>query len=250
MLKLVLASLQAQRRLPDEVIIADDGSGEMTRRVVESYAGVLPRRVEHCWQTDAGYRKARIMNQALRRATADYLILIDGDMLLHPCFVSDHLRAARPGRYTQGRRVCLTPAGSARRLRRGDSRVRFRDGGFNRPLHMIRNQLLMRWQSVENRSLDKSMGCNQAFWRQDLLEINGFEERFQGWGREDSELCARMHNLGRTRLYLRHWALAYHMYHPARSRNRDDLNQQLLADTVSSGRVRAAQGLDGERQAA
>ena len=34
--------------------------------------------------------------------------------------------------------------------------------------------------------------CNQGYWRADLLRTNGFDERMQGWGREDDELAARL----------------------------------------------------------
>ncbi len=243
-LELVLASVRAQTRPPDQVLVADDGSGPETRSVVDTFRSRVGFPVLHCWQDDKGFRKTRILNQAILRARTEYLIFVDGDMLLHHAFVSDHCQIAKPGRYTQGRRICLNRAATARRWRTKSPRVRFFHPGCNRRTQMVRSRWLMAACSTEDQNLKNSRGCNQAFWRQDLLDVNGYEERLEGWGREDSEICARLHHLGRTRIYARHWALAWHLYHPELSRQHDDANQRLLQETIERRAVRAIQGLD------
>ena len=243
-LQLVLDSVAIQSRLPDEVLIADDGSGSETRRVIEAFQnrGVVP--VIHCWQPDTGHRKTRILNRAIISSNADYLINIDGDMVLHQEFVSDHCALAQPGRYTQGRRICLNAAATRRHLQNRNPRIRPWERGLNRRPQTIRSRwLMLRFSSVDQR-LKNSRGCNQAFWRQDLLDLNGYEERITGWGREDSEICARLHHLGRQRIYARHWAIAWHLDHPERSRARDCENARLLEEAIQSGRVRAIEGID------
>ena len=56
-------------------------------------------------QPHEGFRVARLRNLASRRRPADYLVFVDGDMLLHPEFIADHARCARRGYFTQGVRV-------------------------------------------------------------------------------------------------------------------------------------------------
>ncbi len=243
-LGLVLASIELQTRRPDQLVIADDGSAAATRSLIDEFRERVSFPVLHCWQPDQGHRKTRILNQAIVATDADYLISCDGDMVLHPEFVNDHCRIARPGRYTQGRRINMNRAATERRLQSHDPVVRIFQRGFNRRPQMIRSRRLMEWLSTEDQSLKNSRGCNQAFWRDDLLAINGFEEVIEGWGREDTELCARLHNLGRCRIYARHWALAYHLDHPELPRDQDDANLRLLAETIDSGRVRAIRGID------
>src|SRR4051794_16035860 len=104
-LDLVLTSALDQRVLPDEVIVADDGSGEPTAEVVRRRAERFAERrvpLHHVWHPDEGFRAAAIRNRALARASGDYILLIDGDCILHPDFVSSHLAFARQGQFVQG----------------------------------------------------------------------------------------------------------------------------------------------------
>ena len=96
-LRLCLASVARQRVAPDGIAIADDGSGPETRAVIEAFAAAHPATpVRHVWQEDAGFRKAAILNRAIATSAAEFLIFIDGDVLIHPEFVARHLELARP----------------------------------------------------------------------------------------------------------------------------------------------------------
>lgn len=109
-LALVLESALAQSTPPNEILIADDGSTHETRDLVESFGARFRARgvaLRHIWQEDAGFRLAGIRNRAIAAANFDYIIIIDGDMVLSPDFVKDHLRAAREGILLQGSRVIV-----------------------------------------------------------------------------------------------------------------------------------------------
>ena len=86
--------------------------------------------------------------------------------------------------------------------------------------------------------------CNQAFWRTDLLQANGFDEDFAGWGAEDKELCARLTNAGIRRQTLVFSAIAWHLAHRPASRAAVRANQERWQETVRSGRTRCARGID------
>src|SRR5260370_2080384 len=62
----VLNAVASQTSKPDEVLLADDGSGEETRQVFSTCAP-QQMRAEHIWQCHDGFRKPRILNQAIRR---------------------------------------------------------------------------------------------------------------------------------------------------------------------------------------
>src|SRR5688572_29442064 len=110
----VLATVRAQRVPPGEVLVADDGSRPETGALVEREARDFPVPLRHLWQEDRGFRKSRILNTAIAAARGEYLIQVDGDMLLHPAFVASHLHFARPGHFLQGGRVLLGPEATAR----------------------------------------------------------------------------------------------------------------------------------------
>ena len=71
-----------QDRMADEIIIADDGSGEETRMLIERYKKLLP--IKHVWHEDDGFRKTVILNKAIVAATADYLVFTDQDCVPKP----------------------------------------------------------------------------------------------------------------------------------------------------------------------
>ena len=98
----VLDSITRQRAAPDEIVIADDGSGAATRELIADFCAhsAVPARAVS--QPHEGFRLTRLRNLAIAAATADYLIFIDGDMLLHEGFIADHRRHAAPGWFTQG----------------------------------------------------------------------------------------------------------------------------------------------------
>ena len=140
-LALVLATVRSQTVAPGEVLIADDGSRDDTRAFLTREASTFPVPLRHLWQKDEGFRKGRILNEAMARASGEYLIAIDGDMLLHPEFVHSHLRLARRGWFIQGSRMMLGEAATARTMAAGrraagplSPGVRNRINGIHAPL--------------------------------------------------------------------------------------------------------------------
>lgn len=108
-LYLCLDSVMQQTILPDEILIADDGSGMATRDVVKHFERISPVPVRHIWHEDRGFRVATIRNKAIAASTCNYIIQIDGDLILERHFVQDHILFAKPGCYVSGSRGIITP---------------------------------------------------------------------------------------------------------------------------------------------
>ncbi len=96
-----------QRVAPAEIVIADDGSGAATREVIESFMARSAVPVRLVSQPHEGFRVTRLRNLAIAATSADYVVFIDGDMLLHPEFIADH-RATR-ARVSTRRACACTP---------------------------------------------------------------------------------------------------------------------------------------------
>ena len=243
-LELTLKSIARQTVVPDEVIVADDGSGPETAQVVERWKALIGAPVQHLWQPHEGFRLARSRNRAIAAATGDYLIIVDGDMVLHRHFMADHLNAARPGSFIQGVRL-LTEAGTAERmLREGSLDLHVLSRGIRRRRHAVRSLALSRllfWERVGQSAI---RGCNQAYWKSDLLRVNGFNEAFVGWGREDNEIAARLYNVGIRRRNLKFQALAIHLHHAPRQPHGVNPNDAILHQAIERRETWCRQGLD------
>ncbi|GLQ48373.1 glycosyl transferase [Dyella lipolytica] len=256
-LALVLRSLAVQSRLPDEVIVADDGSREDTAELLRDVAKTFPVPLRHVWQPDEGFRKARILNRSIAAARGDYVIQLDGDMLAHPHFVADHLSLARPGRFLQGTRIRTTEAETARLLGGGTPRygwfvdAYFRDDDDRRTYHFGRRHHTLRlpWLArIKTRSTGHPMGCNISLWRADLLRVNGYDERMHGYGSEDLEIDIRLRNAGLRRSQIKFAALTLHLEHrsvaPPDPSDPDLPNNRLLTASQEQHLVRSEFGVD------
>lgn len=245
-LERALQALARQTVLPYEVIVADDGSRDDTRALIERLARGYPVPLRHSWVEDRGFRVALARNRAIAATSGDYVLLLDGDMLAHPRFVEDHLRAAARGSFVQGMRVLTDEVGRERLLSGETDRLRFFDRGLTRRRHTLRipplAALSLRASTGQSGSAIKT--CNQGWWRDDLVAINGFDERYEGWGREDKDLAQRAFHAGLQRRSLRFAGLATHLYHPERHEEGASPNDALLADTRATRRIRAERGLD------
>lgn len=243
-LDLTLKSIARQSVLPDEVIVADDGSGPETARVVQRWRGKLQAPLTHLWQPHDGFQLARSRNRAIAAAKGEYLIIVDGDMVLHRHFIADHLSAARPSSFIQGVRLLTEPAAAERMLREGSLDLSFFSSGIRRRRHAVRSLLLSRILFRRRVGQSAIRGCNQAYWKSDLLRVNGFNEAFMGWGREDNEIAARLYNIGVCRRNLKFQALAIHLHHPPRHPQGVNPNDALLRQTIEQRQTWCRLGLD------
>ena len=243
-LDLTLRSVVRQSVAPAEVIVADDGSGSETQEVVARWQERLNTPLLHVWQADRGFRLARSRNRAIAAARGDYLIIIDGDMVLHRHFIADHVRAARRGCFIQGVRLLTGPTAAGRMLQHGILDLGFFAPDIIRRRHTLRSLLLSRLVFRERTGQRAIRGCNQAYWKSDLIRVNGFNEAFEGWGREDNEIAARLYNAGIQRRNLKCQALAIHLHHPLRHAAIGERNDAILRSTVEEGKAWCALGLN------
>ena len=231
-LELVLLSVMHQSSLPDEVIIADDGSGEDTRQLINFYQSIFPVPLIHCWHEDLGFRVATIRNKAIALTKYEYIIMTDGDIVLHKNFIKDHKSNAWKGQFLQGSRVLLFQRKTENILKEKRMHVGFASSGIGNSLNAIENNILSNIFSYYRKGHMNVRAANLSCWKEDLLSINGFNEDFVGWGREDSELAVRMDNLGIKRKHVKFAAFGYHLYHSENSRKRLAINDAILLKTI------------------
>ncbi|MFU2137121.1 glycosyltransferase family 2 protein [Gallibacterium anatis] len=250
-LEAVLNSVLQQKVLPMEVLVADDGSRQETAQVISQYQQKFPIPLIHCWQPDEGFRAAESRNRAIARSKGDYIIIIDGDMVLHPLFIRDHISYAKRGVVVQGGRVVLPLEKTKQILQQPNvyPQIKWYQKGietrFEKRFSACHLYFLNTVLHKEKEGYFKGIrSCNMAFFREDALKVNGFNNDFVGWGREDSEFVARFYNAGMKRKDIRFAAIAYHLWHHEEARDALPQNDQLLEKTMRQKIVYCENGVD------
>lgn len=243
-LELVLLSALRQTSLPDEIIVADDGSKSDTVKLIQQYARMSPIPIIHAWQEDKDFRAAKSRNLAISKSCGDFIVLTDGDMILHKTFIADHKNFAKKGFFTQGTRVLLGKTLSEEVLKSKNLDFTFFDKDIKNRKNAIHSHFL---SSIFSRVTNKIHGiksCNMSFFRDDFMSVNGFNEDFIGWGREDSEFTIRLLNKGIKRQNLRFRAIAYHIWHNENSRKSLKKNDFILQNAIDENLTYCVNGID------
>ncbi|MBW2156165.1 MAG: glycosyltransferase family 2 protein [Deltaproteobacteria bacterium] len=245
MLLKVLEGLEYQTRSADEVIVADDGSGAQTKEIVHRFVQSFMYPLYHVWQEDRGFRAARVRNKAINKSDGQYIILLDGDCIPGKHFIRDHLSLAKKGFFFQGKRILIN--------RRLSQAFTYEDGNsFSKMVKYIFSRNIsnghhvIRWPwfpAYSSTRLGGIRSCNMGFFREDIFAVNGFNQNFIGWGREDSELAVRLYKYGIKRREHPFMAVCYHLWHKEHERKRLTINDVLLRKAIESNEYYCADGL-------
>lgn len=204
-----------------ELVIADDGSGEETRDMIDRFKTHSGLEVIHVWHEDRGFQKSEILNKAIQACTTDYLIFSDGDCIPRKDFVGVHVRNAEPGHFLSGGYFML-PIQTSQLITKQDilSGDAFKvtwlkqNGleGTYKTLKLTSTGSLQRFLNFATPTKATWNGHNSSGWKKDLLAVNGFNEQMQ-YGGQDRELGERLINMGVRGKQIRYSAVCIHLEH-------------------------------------
>ncbi len=253
-LALALDGYLAQRDRDFELVIADDGSTKETTEIINYYKKKRVINIIHIWQEDKGFRAAKIRNKAIAHTSADYIIFSDGDCIPLPDFVSQHKYLAEEDWFVSGSRILLSPQFTVEILDKRTpvhlwklhdwfiARVGCDVNRFLPFLSLPMNNLFRK--SWITKSWHGVMTCNMAVWRKDLININGFDEQYTGWGLEDSDLTIRLLHANIKRKSARFLTPVLHLWHGENDRGNLTKNREKLNNLINSKRAFAILGID------
>ncbi len=220
-LEKTLWGFSAQSFRDFEIVIADDGSGDETRQVIETLKPQIGVPIQHLWQKDDGFRKCRIMNKAIVASRGEYLIFTDGDCIPHPDFVRNHVDLAQENTMLSGGYFKL-PLDVSRAIDRQD----IIDGNVTRPGWLLKQGVpftpkisKLFSHRVIGALLDRLTitratwnGHSSSTWKKHFLDANGFDERMQ-YGGQDREFGERLVNMGIKPRQVRYRCSCVHLDH-------------------------------------
>lgn len=239
-LELCLDSLFAQQDPAFEIIIADDGSTPANQELAKVYCAKSPTSIRYVHHDDQGFRAGTIRNKAVADSQGEYLLFVDGDCVCPAGFIARHRQLAEFGRFVPGNRVLLSEPFTQEVIEKHiplhqkplsyfmslllQKKINRISAFIRLPLGCLRKLQPNKWQ--------KAMTCNLALWKKDFIRINGFDELFEGWGFEDSDLVIRLIHAGIKRKEGRFAVPVLHLWHSQNDKSKQDLNYQRLMDRL------------------
>jgi glycosyltransferase involved in cell wall biosynthesis len=236
-LNVVLQSLECQTDNNFEIIIADDGSDDETRSLIERHIQKTKNLIKHVWHEDLGFRLSKIRNLAMQSATGSYLIFLDGDCAVQPDFIESHRRLSEKGFIVTGSRILLEKEITEKICKdRSFNFSEFKRNSFKYlikkqinkflplfiklPDHPLRKYKKFQWRRIK--------GCNLGCWKSDAIDINGFDEVLVGWGHEDADFVFRMYQNGINRKSGAWGTEVLHLWHKMANKENADKNAAIV----------------------
>ncbi|CCN80364.1 putative Glycosyltransferase involved in cell wall biogenesis [Vibrio nigripulchritudo SFn27] len=230
-LKLILDQASKQTYSDFEVVIAEDAENEAIPKLITKYPRI---NIVHCHQEDAGVRKMRSINNAIRASSGEYLIFIDGDCLPAPNFFECHAKMAKEGRILSGRRTNLGPKYSERirddKLDTTDLANNYlrhylnvaldgKEGHAETGLYFDPNGWFFKTFFDKSKRSTSILGCHFSCFRKDIYYINGFDESYgQTALGDDTDIEWRFRAAGFELKSVKHATTVFHLYHEKRDR--------------------------------
>ncbi|MBT4880101.1 MAG: glycosyltransferase family 2 protein [Alphaproteobacteria bacterium] len=245
----VLHALQNQDYDNYEVIVADDGSKPETKSLIDRYKALPHFNLKHYWQEDVGFRVSKARNGAFNTSTGDYIIFTDGDCIPLPNFIRKHVEYSEAGYFTTGRRSYIRKPMTQRIFKNG-----FHIETWGRSVWFLLSlcaqanrpfQFLPLLQSRSSRSAyqdkwERAQTCNLGVSRKDFISVGGFDERYEGYGQEDSDFVIRLLRSGIKRINMEYVGPVLHLYHSRKqSYTGPNKNADYFSETFSGSNTMA-----------
>lgn len=220
-LEKVLWGYECQTHKDFEVVIADDGSQQPTRDLIEAFQKRGHLSIQHVWQEDDGFQKSKILNKAIVAAKGDYLIFSDGDCIPRNDFVQVHANKRKAGHFLSGGYFML-PMETSKAISFNDitsqccfDKEWLYDNGLA-PTYKTLKLTAEGWKEQFLNFITPTKatwnGHNASGWKEDILAVNGHDERMQ-YGGQDREIGERLINYGIRPIQIRYSAVCIHLDH-------------------------------------
>lgn len=226
-LNLIIEAIRRQTILPSEIIIAEDNNSEYVANLVKNL-NINNIFIQHTSHPDNGWQRNKSSNNALRVAKSDYLIWIDGDCIPFPTLIESHIALCENNTVLCGRRTepgeNFSLALKTRKItvenfldnyfinyfKLKKDKIRHYDEGIYFQYNSFVWKLIHYFRNKENHIV----GCHWSCWKNDLENINGFDEDFRlptiG---EDSDIERRFRYFGVKMKSCKYCANVIHLYH-------------------------------------
>ena len=237
-----------------EIVIADDGSDDRTRNLINDFKQNTDLNILHIWQQDDGFQKCKILNKALVASNGEYIVMSDGDCVPRKDFIQEHRKHAEPGYFLSGGYFKL-PMDISKTITKED----IQSGRCFSTSWLKRKGMHLGYRAVKLNSgrLQAALlngiiptrktwnGHNASCYKNDALKVNGFDERMK-YGGLDAEFGGRLQNAGLKVKRVRYNAVCLHLDHKRGYANPEDMarNRSIREDSLKNKTVQTPTGIN------
>jgi len=224
-LDLIIRALKKQTYKNFEVVVAEDNNSVEMKEYIASIEGLD---VKHTFQEDTGVRKSRSQNNGILKASGEYLIFLDGDIIPYSTFVQGHVSLAQKDRVLAGRRVNLNAeltkkfrdkTLSSYRLEKfyfflGFGLMFDRNARFEQGIYASQDSFIYKNFMAKRKRNTSLIGCNFSCYKDTMIAINGFDESYgESSLPDDMDLEWRFRAYGLSLFSCKNVANTFHLYH-------------------------------------
>lgn len=201
-----------------EVIICDDGSSDNTKEIIESFNEKL--NIKYFYQEDKGFRVAKARNMGIKNSSGDICIFIDSGCIAKENFIQEHINS-----HTSEKDVVIGYALGFTQFNNNEDTIlslydRDNIGGS---IEKLKEAKAYDMREQFYKYLGEYLGLWEAPWtifwtvnvsvkREFLQNCGGFDEWFNTWGGEDTDLGINLY-INKGKYKLNRNAIAIHYPH-------------------------------------
>lgn len=234
-LRALCQCLIKQEIKPDELIISDDGSSQ---KVIDFIGDLLPLmkfKVKHIYQEDLGFRKTRALNNAVREAEGEILVFCDQDLIFPESHIKNIRKNIRKNIFLMGRAMEITIEERNEIIKNLNNNLRYKESIKNinkiyykyadNNLKKDRIRRILNFLKLNKRGI-RLVGMSYAIYKEDYIKVNGYDEKYMGWGLEDDDFSNRLCVYGIKGYEFYGEDIQLHLYHPFDPTKKQSANEE------------------------
>jgi glycosyltransferase involved in cell wall biosynthesis len=197
-----LLCLMNQSFIVDEVVVTDDGSDDDIPELLKNAFTDFPFELKYVRQENKGFRLSRCRNNGVRISTGDFLIFLDQDIIYTKKFISTFIEHAASDKFLVAWPIRLKskqmPKLTDEMILAGDFSSLITKEQCARVTKQYQKDLFYQFcKKINVRDIGPKLRSGLfAVSRDNYFKVNGFDEKYQGWGNEDDDMGRRFHAAG------------------------------------------------------
>ena len=227
--------LLAQERQPDELIITDDGSSENVLDFIGDLISKAKFKIKHIYQEDKGFRKTRALNNAVKNCEGELLIFCDQDLIFGKDYIKVIENKIKRNYFIMGRPENTKKEERDKilfelnREKDYENIVKNINKNYEKRVNKFLRKDYIRYLlfifKIKKRGI-KLAGMSYAILKEDYVKVNGYDEKYQGWGEEDDDFGNRLSVVGVKGKPFKTKDITLHLWHPFDPTKKKSANEE------------------------